>query len=486
MIPLHLLAFFILYVATTKLLEKEVVQIASESASRQLDLANRELSQIAVAHTQDRALKHFFEAVLQGHQQIHLKLMLPGGRALGPDPSIARSEVDTITDFADSTLSQLTWISEEGDRVWMRGFQKVIATPQCIRCHVAGETLAVASMRVDVTGILQGVRGRSKQNVALLILAWAAALGVSTAIVKASIRRSTRRLEEDLAAAESGEGPQPGMLSSELILDPATARLHQSLQRFLERQRKRHADVADKLAHTDQLASFGRLAAGLAHEIKNPLAGIQGALEIMNQDAAEDDSNKELYDEMLKELSRVNKTLQTLLQSARPAPARLATTEIRPLIDDLRRLMEPGLRRQNIQLTAELANGELQARVDEGKLRQVLINLVQNAAEAMEEGGEIVIQASPFPDSGLVLAVQDNGPGISEEQQRKVFEPFFTTKFSGTGLGLAISRSLVEQHGGTLEVQSTPGEGTTFYILLPGAEAAVAEEHGPSDNSEVI
>ncbi len=228
------------------------------------------------------------------------------------------------------------------------------------------------------------------------------------------------------------------------------------------------------------------MAAGLAHEIKNPLAGIQGALEIMNQDAAEDDPNKELYDEMLKELSRVNVTLQTLLQSARPAPARLATTEIRPLIDDLRRLMEPGLRRQNIQLTAELAQ---RRNAGQGRRGQAATGSHQPGAERRRSDGgwrRDRHPGQPFPDGGLILAVQDNGPGISEEQQRKVFEPFFTTKFSGTGLGLAISRSLVEQHGGTLEVQSSPGEGTTFYILLPGAETGAVEEHDLADNSEAI
>ena len=480
MIPLHLLAFFVLYIATSTLLEKEVVRFASDSASRQLSLANREISQIAVVHTQDRALKHFFEAVLDGHRQIHLKLLLPEGRAIGPDPSVSQAEVDNIGGFIKGPIIQRTWLSHEGDRDWMRGFQKVVATPQCIRCHSGGETLAVASMRVDVTGVLQAVRSRSKRNVAILIVAWAAALGASTAIVRASVVKSARKLEADLAAAESGGETQPVSLSQDLILDPATARIYDSLEKFLERQRRRQAEVATKLAHTDQLASLGRLAAGLAHEIKNPLAGIQGALEIMNQDTVDNDPDKELFEEMLKELSRVNVTLQTLLQSARPAPARLATTDIRTLIDELRRLMEPGLRRQNVKLNAELTQGELQARVDPAKMRQILINLVQNAAEAMEDGGEITIQASPFPDGGLVLAVKDDGPGISEENQRRVFEPFFTTKFSGTGLGLAISRSLVEQHGGTLQVESTLEEGTTFYVLLPGAQT----EARPSSSVE--
>jgi len=260
------------------------------------------------------------------------------------------------------------------------------------------------------------------------------------------------------------------------VLDPRSAELQRSLQQFLQRQRQRQADVASKLAHTDQLASLGRLSAGLAHEIKNPLAGIQGALEILRQDASESDPNRELYDEMLSELKRVNDTLRSLLGSARPGPARLATTDLNKLLDEVRILMAPALRRQNVALELDLTHGPLMARIDAAKIRQVLLNLIQNAAEAMESGGTVTVRASDFPEGGgIVLAVQDDGPGISPEQQRRIFEPFFSTKFSGTGLGLAIARSLVEQHGGTLQVDSELGMGTTFYLLLPGEDSGQPE-----------
>ena len=110
------------------------------------------------------------------------------------------------------------------------------------------------------------------------------------------------------------------------------------------------------------------------------------------------------------------------------------------------------------------------------KIRQVLINLISNAGEAIEEGGRVVVKAGPFPDGeGLILTVADDGPGIPEEDQKRIFEPFFTTKFSGTGLGLAISRRLVEQHGGRLQVESAPGEGTTFFIILPALDDEARE-----------
>jgi signal transduction histidine kinase len=139
--------------------------------------------------------------------------------------------------------------------------------------------------------------------------------------------------------------------------------------------------------------------------------------------------------------------------------------------------MAPGLRRQNVALELDLSEGPLEAQIDGSKIRQVLLNLIQNAAEAMEDGGTVTVRASDFPEGGgIVLAVQDDGPGIPPDQLKRVFEPFFSTKFSGTGLGLAIARSLVEQHGGTLQVDSEVGKGTNFYLILPGDEGEAPQQ----------
>jgi len=476
MIPLHLVAFGVLYIATVRLLETEVVAIARRTASHRLESASLQLGQVAVAHTKDRELKHFFEAVLVRNREIHLQLLLPDGRRLGSRSAGEPVDPETLRSFVAGPQQQRFWVASDEDRDLLHGIQRVVAADACSRCHAPGETLAVASMNLELTEVLASLHGRSRRNIALLIVAWAAALGGSTAVVKASVRRSAKRLQEDLVAAVTGTASGREPRSRSLVLDPVTAELHDSLQDFLTRQRQREAEVANRLAHTDQLASLGRLAAGLAHEIKNPLAGIQGALEIMNEDTAENEPNKELYGEMLAELGRVNGTLQTLLGSARISPPRLATTDLRPLLEDLHRLMEPGLRRQGVTLKLEIAPGSLAAIVDGAKMRQVLINLIQNAAEAMEDGGEVVIRASNFPDEGgVILAVHDDGPGISEENQKRIFEPFFTTKFGGTGLGLAIAQSLVQQHGGTLEIQSGEEAGTTFYMLLPDRQPEAVE-----------
>jgi hypothetical protein len=479
-LPLHLFAFWILYFATVRITEMEVVGLARETAEERLNIATRELNQIAVAHTRSGGVRHMFEAVLAGHQGTNLKLMFPDGRTIGAATGITVPELEVVQEFIPSPRLREVWLSDENDRERVRGISKVIATEECVRCHSAGQTLAVASMSMDVTEALKTVRQHSRRNLALLILAWAAALGGINSLVRRSVQRFTSKFEADLAAAESGEGPTSG--AHRLVLDPHSAELQRSLQQFLQRQRQRQAEVATRLAHTDQLASLGRLAAGLAHEIKNPLAGIQGALEILREDPSETDSNKELFDEMLSELRRVNGTLRTLLGSARPGPARLAKTDLNKLLDEVRILMAPGLRRQNVALELDLTEGPLEAQIDGSKIRQVLLNLIQNAAEAMENGGTVTIRASGFPEGGgIVLAVQDDGPGIPPDQLKRVFEPFFSTKFSGTGLGLAIARSLVEQHGGTLQVDSEVGKGTNFYLILPGEEG---EEPAPTSDSD--
>ena len=300
-----------------------------------------------------------------------------------------------------------------------------------------------------------------------------------TLIVQRTVRRSAHRLEAELAAVSAGRPPAEVGPAS-LPLDPTAAAVHRSLHEFLRRQRERDSERASQLARVDQLASLGQLAAGLAHEIKNPLAGIQGALELLRDETAEGET-KRLYGEMLSELQRVNGILMRLLESGRPAPLRLARTDLGRLLNDTAELMSAALRRKRVVLRSSAAEGLPEVQIDPAKFRQVLVNLMQNAAEAMgERGGTVSVRASFYPqEAAVVVAVEDDGPGIPPEHLPNLFEPFFTTKFTGTGLGLAISKSLIEQHGGRIEVNSEPGRGTTFLLFLPTQPAAAQPATAP-------
>jgi signal transduction histidine kinase len=340
-------------------------------------------------------------------------------------------------------------------------------------------------MRADFTEPLAEIRSIMGWRIGWLLAAWVTLIAGVTLLVQRTVRRSAARLGEELEAAAAGGGAGAAIAAraSQLPLDPVTAEVHRALRDLLQRQRQREADVSVRLARVDQLASLGQLAAGLAHEIKNPLAGIQGALEVLHDDSAEPETVR-IYEEMLGELKRVNAIIYRLLEAGRPAPLRLAQTDLAKLLDETSELLRPSLKRRQVELVTEAAANLPQVRIDAGRIRQTLVNLIQNAAEAMpESGGRIAVRASGFPaEKAVVIAVEDNGPGIAPDHLARIFEPFFTTKFTGTGLGLAISKSLVEKHGGRIEVTSEVGRGTSFLLILPdhpteqGPEPAAAPE----------
>ena len=468
MVPLHLVAFLILYLATYQLMQSEVVGGITRMARERLRGEILELLLLAQAHPGQRPGGHQFAAFMAIPRQYESQLYGIDGSLLAGAESRYQPTSLELGQFLESGRPDTYRVQRHGSGEFVNGLSRIAATQRCAPCHEPGEILGIATMSLEVTSQLGALKGRLRGNLALLIVVWAAALGVTTAAVKRSAQRSASRLEEELAAAATGE--PAARRSGALALDPETARLHRSVREFLEDHRQRRNEMASRLEHSDQLASLGRLAAGLAHEIKNPLAGIQGALEILQQDT-QSESNRGLYDEMLNELKRVNETLQLMLASARPSPVQLAETEVHALLEELRTLLEPSLKHQGKTLRVEAASGPLPARIDRDKIRQVLVNLINNAADVIESEGTVTLRAAPLgEDGGLVLSVQDDGPGIPRDQQQRIFEPFFSTKFTGTGLGLAIARSLVEQHGGTLQVESQPGSGSTFLVLLPERE----------------
>ncbi len=469
LVPIHLGAFAALYFGTFALLERAYTQAASTAARFQLDEAVRNMPLVPEAGAAGRN-PHTFARTLAANQPIGLRLYRADGSPLGStNLSVDRTEQERVRRFlADESAHSETWIETDvNSRQWMRGLVRLSAGVSCTPCHAAGTTRGAAAMRIDFTDQLREIRTLMRWRIGWLLAAWLTLIAGVTIFVQRTVRRSAARLGEELRAAAAGGGAD-GTTRSHLPLDPVAAEVHRALRDLLTKQRQREADVAVRLARVDQLASLGQLAAGLAHEIKNPLAGIQGALEVL-RDESGDSETVRIYEEMLGELRRVNAILYRLLESGRPAPLRLARTNLRGLLEETSELLRPSLRRQQVELVTEAAAGLPDVHVDPAKIRQVLVNLIQNAAEAMQErGGRITVRASGFPaENAVVIAVEDNGPGIAADQLGNVFEPFFTTKFTGTGLGLAISKSLVEQHGGRIEVTSEPGVGTSFLLILP-------------------
>ena len=224
----------------------------------------------------------------------------------------------------------------------------------------------------------------------------------------------------------------------------------------------------------EKLASLGLLAAGVAHEIRNPLTAIRARL-FTQQKALPKDSRPFADSELIsREISRLERIVRDFLQFARPGEPERVEFSARELLREICELMTPDLESTGVTLGI-VPGADVSLFGDVQQLKQVLINLVRNAAESMNEtGGRISLQARTdrLPLGGVstdvaVLEVEDTGAGIPPEVQERLFDPFFTTKPSGTGLGLSIAARIVEKHGGTLQFQTRPGHGTTFGLVLP-------------------
>ena len=262
-----------------------------------------------------------------------------------------------------------------------------------------------------------------------------------------SINRMAKKLE-----AEKSELEQWG------------ATLEKRVAERSEEIRKIHS----QLFRSDKLASLGKLAAGVAHEINNPLTGILANSSLLLEDLPADDPRREDVDIIVRETIRCREIVKRLLDFARQTKPQKKLTDVNALIDNILLLVRNQTSFRNITISKDLAEGLPQILCDIDQIQQVFINIILNSAEAMTGGGSLsVATAAPAGSEFLTVTIADTGPGIPEEVRERIFDPFFTTKEHGTGLGLSISYGIVEQHGGNITVESTLGKGSTFTVQLP-------------------
>ena len=237
-----------------------------------------------------------------------------------------------------------------------------------------------------------------------------------------------------------------------------------------EREELLKQATRQQVGRSEQLASVGRLAAGVAHEINNPLTGVLAFADLLREKENMDDQDREDLELIIRETKRAREIVKGLLDFARETPQVKTQVNINDLVRQTILLLGKRDALQDIQLVEALTEPLPQVLGDKNQLQQVLINLSLNACEAMPNGGTLML-ATSCADGRIVIEVTDTGCGIKQEHLDKVLEPFFTTKpvGKGTGLGLSVSYGIVQQHGGTLEVESQEGKGTTFKVTLPVA-----------------
>ena len=241
------------------------------------------------------------------------------------------------------------------------------------------------------------------------------------------------------------------------------------LEAASEKLAKANRDLQDsfeQVKRADRLSAIGQLSASLVHEIRNPLASIDGAANLIESAQTCDEMRGESLAIIHKEIQRLNRLLTNLLDFARPRKPEFQAMEPGRLFDAIINLTGHSAQQKGIDISKDIPSPVPAFECDPEQMKQVILNLTINAVQAMTDPGQIVLSAQQNGAS-VVIGVRDQGPGIPEEDLDKIFDPFFTTKDAGTGLGLSVVHQIVTQHGGTVTVQKNPGRGTMFSLVLP-------------------
>ena len=260
---------------------------------------------------------------------------------------------------------------------------------------------------------------------------------------------------------------------------------NRTLEERVEQKTRELSGAQEEMLRVERMASIGKLAAVVAHEINNPLAGILTYSKLLKKRLGKEPTpnaeNISMLDLMESESRRCGEIVKNLMTFARPTSMNREPSDLNAVIDRCVRLVQHQLTLKNIELHLNL-NSEFPAvRCDPGQIEQVLLALVMNAIDALPSGGNLSLASRVANSDTVQFEVRDDGVGMPRDVLAKMFEPFFTTKEHGRGLGLglAISRNIVDRHGGRIEVESEPGHGTTFTIILPVQSTAVLKTDTP-------
>jgi signal transduction histidine kinase len=359
--------------------------------------------------------------------------------------------------------------------------KKIRNRPACFACHGSGPGV-LGTLYVDMSfRRTQAQIAEMERSAVWTVILAAGALAVGGGLLMTRlVDRRITHLTQAMAQVEAGDLDARADLGGRDEL----GRLAESFNAMVDRLKAAQEEIEvyheQRLARAERLATLGEVAASLAHEIKNPLAGIAGAIGVMADEFPGTDPRREIMAEILDQIHRLNKTVQDLLTFARPATPTIAPCDLHQVIDRVLLLLAEDPVTKKVRVVRDYQVGLPRVDADGKQLGQVFLNLLLNAAQAMHGDGQVILTTrfngangagggpSAAAEQHMVeVNLTDSGPGIPTSTLPEVFKPFFTTKPRGTGLGLAISRRIIEDHGGWIRAESQPGQGATFRICLP-------------------
>ncbi len=252
------------------------------------------------------------------------------------------------------------------------------------------------------------------------------------------------------------------VLARQAVVAMENARLYEDLRNYV----RQVEESQQALLRVEKMAAAGRLTASIAHEVNNPLQSVQNCLHLAGREDLPAEKRKEYFELAKKELDRLMKTMQRMLDFYRPGASRIEEVDLLELLGHVLSLTSQQLGQRHILVKTDLPDSLPMIYAVSSQIQQIFFNLILNSLDAMPGGGELTISAKALKN-GVEMIFHDNGPGIPEEKRENIFEPFFSTKEGGTGLGLTVSYNIVTAHGGTLDLMDGQGPGACFRLFLP-------------------
>lgn len=451
--------------------QMQLINSARESSELLLNTIERSLyNSMRIGNTED--VKVILEMVGQSENLVGVRIFHPHGVIL---KSSNPNEVGRVVDerdyklFLDNKREGVFTLDGHGEVLGM--VKPIYNDRQCNLCH-GSKSRIIGLLNVNYS--LTETRNRIVELTKLFVMSTVAIIGflslaISLVMLK-FVKKPLNQLAKNMARVEAGD------LSVRMTPEgkDEIGRLIVSFDSMVDRLDRAKKELENfhfqQMERADRLASVGEMAAGIAHEIKNPLTGIAAAITVLKDDFAPEDGRVQIIGEVLEQISRLDKTVNDLLFFGKPTVAEPTCTDINAALKKILIFASQHRGGKNIEKRLELAENLPTVYVDPKQIQQVFLNLFLNAVQAMQSGGTLTVKSGLAKIDGIDMVqvrVTDTGQGIPPQILEKIFTPFFTTKAQGTGLGLAISHRLIEQHGGRLSVVSQDGMGTTFTVELP-------------------
>ena len=426
----------------------------------------------AMLDGKSKEVQHILEAVGGYHNIQEVKIFSPNGIVLKSSKRwMIGRKVDPVT--------QKWFLADKFKKPIKRRDEGIFSVlfpieneERCFHCH--GSKIKLNGiLAVDVSmGQTQEKVGELSKTMFLWAFGVTAILAVSLSLFLTQlVTNPIQSLITTMERAERGGEARVEVKSHDDIgrLGEAFNSLLTKLERARRRVERYHYE---QMKRADRLASIGEMAAGIAHEIKNPLAGIAGVIQVLKKEQPVGDQKRVVLEEVLSQVERMDKAVRNLLSFARPPEPKMTMVDINEMIGKLLDFLAPQFAKNAIMPERRLATGLPWLTLDPDLMQQAFINIALNAIQSMPEGGVFIVETRSLkPEKGspgsIEVVFSDSGKGISLENMSRIFHPFFTTRQQGTGLGLSITQRIIEQHGGEINVISSPATGSNFTITLP-------------------